>query len=312
MEYQISDADINVSPTMMLRHLANKTPHLPTEQVLAITKVFSTFQGEMPLSGQQAIFIRLAGCNRGAKQDCNWCDTSFQLDRASILEVSDLWDHFILPEINDTWPPDKSHRPLLVISGGEPGLQPTGIKAFLQYIIENYHTTSYRMPRIQFESNGDYLLDMRRKLFNNEDLMRAFEEYMYLVISPKAHQTAGYPHRMVEQVSSFMLDYTHMPEVFFRFVVSGEPSDQYYHLPPWIDELQAKLGNLLEGRIFVSPLAIYKGGTDHTKITNYWADSDQSNIDKERTQANYGRAAELAQQHHLRLSCQTHLLYAIE
>lgn len=32
-----------------------------------------TFQGEGPLSGTPCVFVRLAGCNIGAKEDCTWC-----------------------------------------------------------------------------------------------------------------------------------------------------------------------------------------------------------------------------------------------
>ena len=50
---------------------------------LLVTSIFYTLQGEGRFTGQRFIFIRLAGCNFGAKtQTCVQCDTAFQIANA--------------------------------------------------------------------------------------------------------------------------------------------------------------------------------------------------------------------------------------
>ena len=59
---------------------------------LLVTSIFYTLQGEGRFTGQRFIFIRLAGCNFGAKtQTCVQCDTAFQIanaDRAVRIYLS--------------------------------------------------------------------------------------------------------------------------------------------------------------------------------------------------------------------------------
>ena len=58
--------------------------------LLRMTSLFYTFQGEGPFAGFPAVFVRLAGCNIGAKQDCKWCDTAFDFDKAAPITGESL------------------------------------------------------------------------------------------------------------------------------------------------------------------------------------------------------------------------------
>ena len=72
---------------------------------LEVNSVFQTIQGEGPLSGHAATFVRLAGCNLR----CSWCDTEFE--KRTVWGEKDLCD---MVE-NMTHP-----EGLVVLTGGEP------------------------------------------------------------------------------------------------------------------------------------------------------------------------------------------------
>ena len=98
---------------------------------LDVHSIFHTIQGEGPLSGTPAIFIRLAGCNL----QCPLCDTDYTLDRKS-LSVNDILFNVI-----------NLHEPsyLVVISGGEPFRQDIG------ELIDTLWSHNYG---VQIETNG--------------------------------------------------------------------------------------------------------------------------------------------------------------
>ena len=167
MNYLPSNVDRNVSSLEIARLVQGRG--------LAISKVFFTIQGEMPFAGRPAVFVRLAGCNRGAKIDCPFCDTEFSLNRAEIMSPAGLVD-----EIMSMTQDYNIDELLIVISGGEPTLQIEGISSFVKCLearIKPFETL------IQFETNGDYLDKLAP--FGDQD---EFE----IVISPKASPTAGH------------------------------------------------------------------------------------------------------------------------
>lgn len=97
----------------------------------AVKEIFYTLQGEGVNFGRPAVFCRLAGCNlwSGREKDrqgavCRFCDTDFVgmdgtggglFGSASQLATA----------IRNAWPSDtaSARRPLVVCTGGEPGLQ---------------------------------------------------------------------------------------------------------------------------------------------------------------------------------------------
>lgn len=74
-------------------------------ETLAVQEIFPTLQGEGPLSGECAVFVRLAGCNL----QCKMCDTAFDktADRTPITEI--------IGKITAA-----PHHGLVVLTGGEP------------------------------------------------------------------------------------------------------------------------------------------------------------------------------------------------
>ena len=110
--------------------------------------VFYTLQGEGPLIGKPAIFVRTTGCN--AK--CVWCDTPYttfpdQLEK----DVRDTWA--VADDIIELIKQHDCH--LIVFTGGEPMLQQKAL-----YQIAELAQAGTKQPlRIQFETNGSIAPD---------------------------------------------------------------------------------------------------------------------------------------------------------
>jgi len=85
--------------------IRSKTSH---PEQLSVEDIFYTIQGEGPLSGQAALFIRMAGCNLA----CHYCDTQFETKADQVEPLATVMDHILVfPEMQ---------RKLVVLTGGEP------------------------------------------------------------------------------------------------------------------------------------------------------------------------------------------------
>lgn len=98
---------------------------------LYVHSIFSTIQGEGPLTGHPAIFVRLAGCNL----QCPQCDTDYTSKRELLSPEA------ILARVRALHPGPR----LVVITGGEPFRQQ------LQLLLSLLDDEDYQ---IQIESNG--------------------------------------------------------------------------------------------------------------------------------------------------------------
>lgn len=102
---------------------------------LAITSIFYTIQGEGPLSGSPALFIRLAGCNLA----CTFCDTEFEQGIDKPRNTAE-----VVASITQRFQPLK--RRLVVITGGEP------LRQDISLLCERLLATGTEM--IQIETAG--------------------------------------------------------------------------------------------------------------------------------------------------------------
>ena len=105
--------------------------------ILDVHSIFSTIQGEGPLCGQPAVFVRLAGCNL----QCPGCDTEYTKGRARMNYEA------IMKSIRNQIVSTSTKANLIVITGGEPFRQ-SEVVPFINYLIE------MRGFRVQVETNG--------------------------------------------------------------------------------------------------------------------------------------------------------------
>lgn len=92
-----------------------RKPTKGTGDVLEVQEIFPTLQGEGPLAGTPAVFIRLGGCNLA----CNFCDTQFE--DFSPWSMAQIMSDVRKYARNDQ---GVTVRKLAVITGGEPFRQP--------------------------------------------------------------------------------------------------------------------------------------------------------------------------------------------
>ena len=115
---------------------------LPEKQVdgsvLKVHSIFRSIQGEGPLVGEPAIFIRMAGCNL----QCKGCDTDYTSEPTS-WDPLDLAGHICLMATI------AGFNPLVVITGGEPFRQ--NITRLVNALLSNGF-------RVQIETNGTLAL----------------------------------------------------------------------------------------------------------------------------------------------------------
>jgi len=128
--------------------------------------MFRSFQGEGPYTGEDAVFIRLGGCNL----DCGFCDTDHGVHKKMI--ISD-----ILKAVNAIAERGAKIN-FVVLTGGEPLLQP------IEYLCKELLDDGYR---IQVETNGT--------------LFRKLDPAVKIVCSPKAG--ARIDKRMLARADAF-------------------------------------------------------------------------------------------------------------
>lgn len=255
------------------------------------TAIFYTLQGEGPFAGWPAIFVRLAGCNLGGKgvyaPGCQACDTDFRLSNGvrmtfgSILASAEAARRAV-DVTNGIYYRWAEKRPVLVVTGGEPLLQPNTAR-FVEYATDKGFAT-------QIESNGMFPVELTREA--------------YLVVSPK--------------VPSNRTEYLPLPPEMFtradylKMVVSADHNDPHHYLPDWVFEFA------LLKPVYISPLAVYRKdpqkfalGPDkkHSDIvTSVWSNDTYDNA---QCAANYSYAAYLCMRYSFRLSVQMHIFAVI-
>jgi 7-carboxy-7-deazaguanine synthase len=98
--------------------------------ILFVSELFGSFQGEGPHAGQPAAFLRLMGCNLA----CAWCDTAYTWDYKRFK----LADERIPMRTDETYTMLMDlHLPRVVITGGEPLLQAPALGPLLYRLETN-------------------------------------------------------------------------------------------------------------------------------------------------------------------------------
>lgn len=107
--------------------------HLDPDGIISVKEIFHTIQGEGPLAGSPAVFVRTGGCNLR----CFFCDTEFSngLRTMSPVQVADKVDLLKAGKRCD----------LVVITGGEP---------FLHNLVPLCYLLEERGYHVQIETAG--------------------------------------------------------------------------------------------------------------------------------------------------------------
>ncbi|MCB9585434.1 MAG: 7-carboxy-7-deazaguanine synthase QueE [Polyangiaceae bacterium] len=132
--------------------------------ILRISEVFASIQGEGASTGAPCVFLRLALCNLR----CSWCDTKYTWDwkqfryadevkERSVDDLAEEVSHLLADldlkgERNAAKPPsypnNAPHLPRLVITGGEPLIQSKALIALLAQLPDDVV--------VEVETNGTF------------------------------------------------------------------------------------------------------------------------------------------------------------
>ena len=221
------------------------------------------------------MFVRLAGCNIGAKEDCKWCDTAFAFDTATLTTGDAL-----LKAIGC-----HPQARVVVFTGGEPMLQWRTLLPILR-------TLKRHKPGLifQMETNG--------MLIRAEHIDAFREVGMHVVVSPKiAHNKGIYSTWPIYRL-------WHPRDVrdstcYFKYVVSADRNSDYHYL-------SGEAGTLFQMgfTVFVSGMTAYKRAPLDGEVPNVW---NTDLVDHYETAANYAHAARVALEHGFNVSYQSHL-----
>jgi 7-carboxy-7-deazaguanine synthase len=264
---------------------------------LPVSSVFHTIQGEGPFVGRPATFVRLAGCNLGAKGvgrgvGCSFCDADFRLANATHMGVKDIVTRMAM-HANDAMDGTRAATagklnyhgfspPIAVITGGEP---------LLYALHPLFRELAVCYSNIQIETNGSR--DSIGQIPHQIEAHGGGGTLVTVVMSPKEVKR-GKLH--------FNTDMYKRADALKLLIDTR--SDVYTVPEKEALEFQGNMG------VFLSPVAVYLRQPRPGEIANLWPNTwgDEPLLDLDATSRNYAKAAELAVKYGFRFSPQTHLL----
>jgi 7-carboxy-7-deazaguanine synthase len=121
---------------------------------LAVSEVFYSIQGEGKTTGVPSVFVRLGGCNLM----CGGMGTQFDGELHNGAEwrcdTVEVWMKAQSKEFKDVLPQDCieaiKNNAHIILTGGEPMMQQSGLEQFIKYIKENINPKPY----FEVETNG--------------------------------------------------------------------------------------------------------------------------------------------------------------
>lgn len=164
---------------------------------LQVQSVFHTLQGEGPLSGFPATFIRLAGCNLA----CHWCDTDFESSYEGCGNEMSIEQILLL--VYRVTPPTTRH---IVLTGGEPMRQNVGplirglVKKGLKVQIETAGVIPPQEELQPFVEHGHLMYVVSPKTPKVHPWYRQHaNDWKYIVGANDAHPEDGLPFRSTQK-----------------------------------------------------------------------------------------------------------------
>jgi len=139
-----------------------------SSNLVNISEIFYSVQGEGTYTGEPTIFVRFQGCTLG----CVWCDTKYTWDhdRENFYTCKE-----VVVEVQK-FTKDRSFLPMICITGGEPLEQP-----------EEFHKLVYELSRLDY----DIEVETSGLVPVPFDLNRYIDSWVVdlKLVSAKAHKT---------------------------------------------------------------------------------------------------------------------------
>ena len=197
---------------------------------LWVEEIFPTIQGEGPLAGRPAIFVRLCGCNL----KCFFCDTSFESfqDFYTPKQILEKVQSFIQLDVIST--------DLVVLTGGEPLRQ--NIAPLCKMLVEDGF-------RVQIETSGTLWVDGLESLVQLS--LAGSEPGVSIICSPKT----GKVHPKIEEYC-----------IAWKYIVSENSCSSYDGLPVMSTQIPDRKNKLYRPKdlsnIYIQPC------DDHDETAN--------------------------------------------
>jgi 7-carboxy-7-deazaguanine synthase len=226
--------------------------------VLVVNEIFGpTFQGEGPLAGQAAMFVRLFGCSLA----CGWCDTGWTWD-ATRFDLGAEQHPLPVDVVLDSL---RAHPTgLIVITGGEPLLQQEPLIALAAAIFADGTAR-----QVQVETSGT--------ITPRPALSAVITLYC---VSPKLSNSGLRRHQRIRP--GVLRDFAATGKAVFKFVVSSpaeldeisEITTEYGLEPVWVmPEGQDSATILARMRELAGPVAAHGWNLTPRLQVLLWEDS---------------------------------------
>ncbi len=184
--------------------------------MLHISEIFISIQGEGPLIGRPAVFLRLAGCNL----DCIWCDTKYARKPRFVWSIDKVTS--VISKL-------LTNTNLIVITGGEPLLQANELRKLLARIREIKPGVI-----VQLETNATLSIDPVKDLID------------VVVASPKLSNSGNPPDKRKIHDSFIDIARASRPLLYLKFVIDKE--DDIYEVNDIVNKLK-----VCKERVYLMP-----------------------------------------------------------
>jgi organic radical activating enzyme len=209
------------------------------------------------------------------------CDTDFALSKAVGHDAVYLARHLEAQ--------GGKVQPLVVLTGGEPMMQPA-VKLFIETLLEQNY-------KVQVETNGTHPQVLQSWITQAFSILDGDPDLTF-VLSPKAvGDTDKWP-----ALNPIFWAY----DTYLKCLIEDDESSAYYQVPHWVNSLVEEFPRFNE-RVFVSPMAAYSKAYSG-EVSSAW---EPGLLNVSQTKKNYNYAGRYALEHGFRLSIQQHLFVSM-
>lgn len=201
-----------------------------TKDIVRLTEIFYSIQGEGRATGRPCVFVRLSRCNLR----CTWCDTTYSFKGGEKFSIDE-----ILAKVASYG------CELVEITGGEPLLQATVHPLMTRLCDEGYSVmieTSGSLDIAPIDPRVHIIMDLKppgsaedaKNRYENIDHLKPEDEVKFVLVDRADYDWA------VEKIRTYQLDQKVAEVVFSPVHATLDP----HTLAEWIlqDKLRVRLG----------------------------------------------------------------------